>query len=148
MHHECVSVSMFVLAFDNLTYFCNVMYFLFWYNSNLVIIFANLFVTCLSVNFYDWSGEIMRQVNGKFTPRSVLITFEFNFKFTLLFTFYRQISNLRCTKSQNVNISRFALQLSLPNPLKPCVGSKMEMYVEQRRRRCSNYIWVTNNFIA
>ena len=36
---------------------------------------------------------------------------------------YRKISNIshKIPKSQNVNDSRFALQLSLPNPLKPDV---------------------------
>ena len=43
-----------------------------------------------------------------------------------LFT-YRQILNIRCTKSQNLNVSRLTLQLSLPNPLKPGVKSKMKM---------------------
>ena len=32
---------------------------------------------------------------------------------------YRQTSNIRRTKSQNLNISRLVLQSSLPNPLKP-----------------------------
>ena len=35
---------------------------------------------------------------------------------------YRQISHIRCTKSRHWNVSRLVLQLSLPNPLKPCVG--------------------------
>ena len=33
---------------------------------------------------------------------------------------------------QNLNVSRLVLQLSLPNPLKPCVKSKMKMQLEQR----------------
>ena len=31
-----------------------------------------------------------------------------------------QTSNIRTTKSQNLNVSHVRLQLSLPNPLKPC----------------------------
>ena len=40
---------------------------------------------------------------------------------------YRQFSNIRCTQSQNINISRLALLLPLPNPLKPCVKLRMKM---------------------
>ena len=34
---------------------------------------------------------------------------------------YRQICNISRTKSQNFNVSRLVLQLSLANPLKPGV---------------------------
>ena len=34
---------------------------------------------------------------------------------------YRKISNIRCTKFSNLNVSRFVLQLSLPNLMKPGV---------------------------
>ena len=40
---------------------------------------------------------------------------------------YRQISNISRTKSQNLNVSRIVLQLSLPNPLKPGVKSRMKV---------------------
>ena len=40
---------------------------------------------------------------------------------------YRKISNIRRTKSQTLNVSRLVLQLSLPNPMKPGVKSKMKM---------------------
>ena len=40
---------------------------------------------------------------------------------------YRKISNTRRTKSQNINDSRLVLQLSLPNPFKPGVKSRMKM---------------------
>ena len=40
---------------------------------------------------------------------------------------YRQTSNVTRTKSQNLNISRFVLQMSLPNPVKPGAKSKMKM---------------------
>ena len=42
-------------------------------------------------------------------------------------TMYRKISNIRHTKSQNLNDSRLVLLLSLPNPLKPSVKSRMKM---------------------
>ena len=56
---------------------------------------------------------------------------------------YRPFSNMNSTKSQHLNVARLVLQLYLPNPLKPGVKSSMKMC-----RRCSNYIWVTNNAIA
>ena len=40
---------------------------------------------------------------------------------------YRQISNIRRTKPHNLNDSRLVLQLTLPNPLKPGVKSRMKM---------------------
>ena len=40
---------------------------------------------------------------------------------------YRQISNIRHTKSKNWNVCRLILQLSLPYPLKPGVKSRMKM---------------------
>ena len=41
--------------------------------------------------------------------------------------YYRKISNIRRTKSQNLNNYRLVLQLSLPNPLKPGVKSRMKI---------------------
>ena len=40
---------------------------------------------------------------------------------------YRQTSNISQTKSLNLNVSCHILQLTLPNPLKPCVESRMKM---------------------
>ena len=40
---------------------------------------------------------------------------------------YRQVSNIKRTKSQHLKDSRTALRLSLPNPLKPDVKSRMKM---------------------
>ena len=40
---------------------------------------------------------------------------------------YRKISNIRRTKHPNLNVSRLVLQLSLANPLKLGVKSKMKM---------------------
>ena len=42
-----------------------------------------------------------------------------------------QTSNLSHTKSPNLNMSCLVLQLSLPNPLKPGVKSRMKMKLEQ-----------------
>ena len=46
--------------------------------------------------------------------------------------YYRQASYIRRTESQNVNVSRLILQLSLPNPLKP--GAKSLIKIQQRRQ--------------
>ena len=40
---------------------------------------------------------------------------------------YRQFSNKSRTQSQNINVSRLVLQLSLSNPLKPGVKLRMKM---------------------
>ena len=42
-------------------------------------------------------------------------------------TIYRKFSNIRCTKSQNLNVSHLGLQLSLRNILKPSVKWRMKM---------------------
>ena len=39
---------------------------------------------------------------------------------------YHQTSNIRPTKSQNLNVSRLVFKLFLPNPLKPDAKSRME----------------------
>ena len=41
--------------------------------------------------------------------------------------YYRQVSNIRRTKSQHLKDSRTVLRLSLTNPLKPDVKSRMKM---------------------
>ena len=40
---------------------------------------------------------------------------------------YRKVSNISRTKSQNLIVSDLVLQLSLPNPLKLGVKSRMKM---------------------
>ena len=40
---------------------------------------------------------------------------------------YRQISNIRHNKFQNLNLSRLILLLSLPNPLKQGIKLRMKM---------------------
>ena len=59
---------------------------------------------------------------------------------------YRENSNISRTKSQNLNVSRLVLPLSVPNPLKPDVKSRMNMYLEQRR--LPHNIWVMKKLIA
>ena len=40
---------------------------------------------------------------------------------------YRKVSNISGIKFQNLNVSRLVVQLSLPNPMKPVVKSRMKM---------------------
>ena len=61
---------------------------------------------------------------------------------------FHQISNIRRTKSLNLNVSRLVLQLSLSNLLKPCVKLRMRCSWSSTDRRCSNYIWLIKNLIA
>ena len=49
------------------------------------------------------------------------------FRGDVLFLTYRQISNIRRTKSQKLTVYRLVLLLPLPNPLKQCVKSRMTM---------------------
>ena len=44
-----------------------------------------------------------------------------------VYLYYHQFSNIIRTQSQNMNVSRFVLQLSLPNPLKP--GVKLDRWI-------------------
>ena len=67
--------------------------------------------------------------NNKPLPKPVLI-----YLITNLSEIYRKISNIRCTKSPNLNVPRLVLQLSLPNSMKPGVKSRMKMLLEQRRQ--------------
>ena len=47
---------------------------------------------------------------------------------------FRNISNIRRTKSPNLTVYRLILQLSLLNPMKPSAKSRMKMELEQRRQ--------------
>ena len=52
---------------------------------------------------------------------------------------YCQTSKTGRTESQNLKVFRLVLQLSLPNPLKPGVKSRMKMQLEQRRQAYIQY---------
>ena len=58
---------------------------------------------------------------------------------------YRQIYNIRRTKSQNLNLSRLVLQLYC---LIIETSKEWRCSWSSADRRCSNYIWVINNFIV
>ena len=40
---------------------------------------------------------------------------------------YRKVSNIRCTKSPNLNVSRLVLHLAVLNRMKPGVKSRMKL---------------------
>ena len=48
----------------------------------------------------------------------------FGWQWNHVIVMYCQNSNIRCSKSRNVNVSHLILQLSLPNPLKPGVSQE------------------------
>ena len=52
-----------------------------------------------------------------------------------LWFYYRQTSSISRTKSINLHVYRLVLQMSLPNPLKPDVKSKREMYLSSADRQ-------------
>ena len=58
---------------------------------------------------------------------------------------YCQISNIRGTKSQNLNVFPLILQLFLPYPL---LSREWRCSWSSADRRCSNYIWELDIFIA
>ena len=62
-----------------------------------------------------------------------------------------QTSNTRCTKSQNLSVSRLVFQLSsiaLKSIEARCQVESEDVVGACTNRCCSNYIWVINNFIA
>ena len=62
---------------------------------------------------------------------------------------YRQTFNIRCNKSQNVNVSRLVvIQLSFPIHWSQMLSRKWICSWSSAGRRCSDYIWVINNLIA
>ena len=88
-----------------------------------------------------YSGYIMIIINGwlwflcGFQPTSFMaISLALGQSYHCPADNYCKISNISCTKSQNLNDSHVVLQLSLPNPLKPGVKSGMKMQLEQHRQ--------------
>ena len=72
-----------------------------------------------SVMWYRWMHTV------KAWKGSVLTHLEIN---------YHQTSNISGTKSQDLNVSRLALQLFLRNLLRPSVKSRMKITLEQSRQ--------------
>ena len=71
-------------------------------------------------NAFDGKSSLV-QVNGLVPPGNKLLPE------SMLSKIYRKLSNIRRNKFQTLNVSRLVLQLSLPNPMKPGVKSRMKM---------------------
>ena len=65
-----------------------------------------------------------RRIDDKALFEPMVIQFTYAYMFHRA---YRKISNISRTKSPDLNVSRLVLQLSLPNPMKPGVKSRMKM---------------------
>ena len=89
-------------------------YSLAWFKMHSFIYEANKNVYCILPFPQTWT-KLLYQCNTK--THNQLITN----------TEYRQVSNIRRTKSQHLKYSRAVLWLSFPNPLKPDVKSRMTM---------------------
>ena len=59
---------------------------------------------------------------------------------------YCQISNIRCTKSQNWNVSRLSCRCLCPIHWSQVLSPSWRCSWSSTDRQCSNYIWVINNF--
>ena len=59
---------------------------------------------------------------------------------------YHQTSNIRCTKSQNLNVSCLVLQLSLPKHWSKVLSRELRFCWSSADRRCSNYILSDQQF--
>ena len=61
---------------------------------------------------------------------------------------YRKLSNIKHTKSQNLNVPHLVLQLSFAQSIEARCYVENEDVVgaEPTGDGCSNYIWVINNF--
>ena len=71
------------------------------------------------------------------------------FDFCYNCTDYCKLSNISGTKSPNLTVSRLVLQLSLcPIQWSQVLSREWRCSWSSADRRCSNYIWVIDNFIA
>ena len=78
-----------------------------------------------AINHTEKNNDEKFEKNPPLQTRTKLITT--NIMFSALEQTYRKISNIRRTKSQNLNVSGLVVQLSSPNPMKPGVQSRMKM---------------------
>ena len=78
------------------------------------------YVASVMGNYCTWCSCIQCPRHDRYVMRSGYPTH-------LMLANYSQISNISCIKSQNWNVSRLVLQLTLSNPLKSGIESRMEM---------------------
>ena len=81
---------------------------------------------CGTVPYFQWRAHSSSSSYG--STDSILAIFNcIGLKHITLHNMYRKIYNIRRTKSQNLKDSLLVFQLSLRNPLKPGVKSRMRM---------------------
>ena len=90
-----------------------------------------------ALNFYDPACDAVSSIDETcyvwlFRWRSGCNEIDEDYHFTDDIFEYNQTSNIRRTISKNLNAFRHVLQVSLPNPLKPGVKSRIKMSLEQR----------------
>ena len=122
----------------------------FEWESCHAMLLTKWWISCL--NLYSWliiTLNILKMLND--IPNHCLRNLEI---FTEVFIYiyyliiYRKTSGISRTKSQNLNPSCIPLQLSSLHPVKPVLSWEWRCSWSSADRRCSNYIWVINNFIA
>ena len=102
------------------------------------------YTSCILLCFFSH----FRLVSTHWSPNQHDTTFT-NIIYLRLRHGYRQISNIRGTKSQNLNDSHLVLRLFSPSLYWSHVFSReWRCSWSSADRRCSNYIWVINNLIA
>ena len=113
------------IGFASCNYFCLIFYFLFllqWINFGVALTDKLIDPSTLFGDADLWD-PLLNMIFWRVT-RVMGIRMEI----------YRQVSNIRLTKSQNWSDSRPVLQLALLILLKTHVKSRMKMYLEQRRQ--------------
>ena len=99
-------------------------------------IFEPMCINCYSNKFQlnqnpnaKWFFQLntLENVCSQFVQASLSYIFPFYLSIFFISYIPRKISNIRCTKSKKLNVSRLVLQLSMPNSLRPGVKSRMKM---------------------
>ena len=84
-----------------------------------------------SKHAFRWPGSRYRQVINKHNIDNISFSLFEVFgpqgNVTAISKVYRKISDIRCTKSPNLIVSRLVMQLYVPNRMKPGVLSRMKM---------------------
>ena len=83
-----------------------------------------------------------------FCPGKLVLFGLLRVRWDVVFLILPKTSSTSRTKSKSLNVSCILVQLFSLNPLKPGVKLRMRCSWSSADRRCSNYIWVINNFIA
>ena len=84
-----------------------------------ICILLRKYIQTSKVNYVNFIVQIYQAHYNSFARK--IITAE------EMHSIYHKISNIKYTKSQNLDVSRLVLQLSLLNQLKPGVKSRMKM---------------------